>query len=162
MMGALLLFYPLFEAVTGVPLSVRSGAIVLALGIFAQGGVAEEVLFRGFLFRRLREGRSFWRAAYLAAVPFVAVHLLLFLTLDFAVAAAAILVSLSLSFPLAWLFERSGGSIWPPAIVHAFLQGAPKLLEVGNGLEMALIWMVIGAVAPWAFFLLRPKPTTGA
>jgi len=53
---------------------LRSDALMLALGMFAQGGIAEEVVFRGFLFRRLRITRTFWRAACLAAVPFVIVH----------------------------------------------------------------------------------------
>jgi membrane protease YdiL (CAAX protease family) len=155
LVALLLSFYPVFAAATGAQLSVRADAIPLAIGMLAQGGLAEEVLFRGFLFRRLREGRSFWRAASLAAMAFVAVHSLLFLTLDFALALASLLLSLSLSFPLAWLFERSGDSIWPPAIVHAFLQGAIKLVEAGEHFfAMAIAWMILGAVLPWAFFLL--------
>jgi membrane protease YdiL (CAAX protease family) len=43
--------------------------------------VAEEVLFRGYLFGHLRRGRSFWRAAVLSMLPFVCVHLLLFFTM---------------------------------------------------------------------------------
>jgi membrane protease YdiL (CAAX protease family) len=155
LVGLLLGFYPVFAAATGAQLSTRADAIPLAIGMLAQGGIAEEVLFRGFLFRRLREGRSFWRAASLAAMGFVAVHSLLFLTLDFALALASLLLSLSLSFPLAWLFERSGGSIWPPAIVHAVLQGAIKLVEAGEHFfAMAIAWMILGALLPWAFFLL--------
>jgi len=155
LVGLLLGFYPLFAAATGAQLSIRADAIPLAIGLLAQGGVAEEVLFRGFPFRRLREGRSFWRAASLAAMGFVAVHSLLFLTLDFALALASLLLSLSLSFPLAWLFERSGGSIWPPAIVHAVLQGAIKLVDAGEHFfAMAIAWMILGALLPWAFFLL--------
>jgi membrane protease YdiL (CAAX protease family) len=155
LVGLLLCFYPVFAAATGAQLSMRADAIPLAIGMLAQGGIAEEVLFRGFLFRRLREGRSFWRAASLAAMGFVAVHSLLFLTLDFALALASLLLSLSLSFPLAWLFERSGGSIWPPAIVHAVLQGAIKLVEAGEHFfAMAIAWMILGALLPWAFFLL--------
>ena len=47
-------------------------------GLFAQAGIAEEVLFRGYLFGRLRRGRSSRRAAGLSMVPFACVHLLLF------------------------------------------------------------------------------------
>ena len=53
-------------------------------GLFAQAGIAEELLFRGYLFGHLREGRSFWRAALLSMPPFLAVHLLLFFQMDFA------------------------------------------------------------------------------
>jgi membrane protease YdiL (CAAX protease family) len=156
LVGALLLFYPAYSAATGTALTAIPNAAFLALGMFAQGGIAEEVLVRGFLFRRLRTGRPFWRAAWLAAIPFVAAHALLFLTLDFPLALASLLLSLSLSFPLAWLFELSGGSIWPPTIVHAVAQSSIKLVEPGEQfLGMAMVWMILSALVPWALFLLR-------
>jgi membrane protease YdiL (CAAX protease family) len=146
-------FFPLFSVVTATDLQVRADAAVLAVGIFAQGGIAEETLFRGFLYRHLRERRTFWRAATLAAVPFVAAHLLLFATLDFAVALAALLVSVSLTFPLARLFDLAGRSIWPSAIVHAMVQGAIKLVEpAGDALPLAAAWMAVSALAPWVVF----------
>lgn len=157
--AALLGFYPLFAVVTGSTITWRPDSAVLAIGLAAQGGVAEEMLFRGFLFRHLRQGRTFWRAAWLAALPFVAVHLLLFLSLDFAVALAALLVALSLSFPLAWLFERAGGSIWPGALVHAVVQGSIKLAVIDEDVfpTLALTWMVLSALAPWLFLFLRSE-----
>ncbi|MBC7985428.1 MAG: CPBP family intramembrane metalloprotease [Sphingomonadaceae bacterium] len=159
--GALILYFPVFAAVSGARITVMGGAAMLALGMFAQGGVAEEVVFRGFLFRRLRAGRSFWRAAWIAAIPFVAVHALLFLSLDFPIALASLLLALSLSFPLSWIFEVSGNSIWPPAIIHATLQAAPKLVDAGEDFTLlAMGWIVLGGVVPWALFLLRPtKPS---
>lgn len=157
--AALLGFYPLFAVVTGATIALRVDAALLAVGLAAQGGVAEELLFRGFLFRHVRQGRTFWRAAWLAAVPFVAVHLLLFLSLDFAVALAALLVALSLSIPLAWLFESAGGSIWPGAIVHAVVQGSIKLAVIDEDVfpTLALTWMVLSALAPWLFLFLRSE-----
>jgi len=41
-------------------------------------GRAEEVMFRAYLFGRLRAGRGFWAAATLAMAALTAVHLLLF------------------------------------------------------------------------------------
>jgi hypothetical protein len=74
------------------------------------------------------------------------------------------LVSLSLSFPLAWLFEQSGNSIWPPAIVHFVVQGSIKLVEVDEGalLALAIGWMIVSAFSPWLLFLMRPEPTDEA
>jgi membrane protease YdiL (CAAX protease family) len=160
----LLAFYPLFAGTTGAELTPRPAAAILAAGILAQGGVAEEVVFRGFLFRRLRQGRSFWRAALLSAIPFTAVHTTLFFSLDFAIALASLIVALSLSFPLAWLFERSGGSIWPPAIVHAVVQGSIKLVEARADvfMSMAVVWMIISAVAPWTLFALKSRPVAAS
>jgi membrane protease YdiL (CAAX protease family) len=157
--AVLLAFFPVLAAATNQPIAWRAGAAWLALGMFAQGGIAEELLFRGFLYRHFRVGRTFWRAATLAAIPFVAVHVTLFLTLEFAVALAAVFVSVSLSFPLAWLFDRARGSFWPGAIVHAVVQAPIKLVIVDEGsfLTVAVAWMALGALAPWALFLLRPE-----
>jgi membrane protease YdiL (CAAX protease family) len=144
---------------TGAEIRLRPDAALLALGMFAQGGIAEETAFRGFLFRHVREGRPFWRAAFIAAIPFVAVHLLLFLTMDFTLALAALFVSLSMTFPLAWLFERAGNSIWPPAILHAVVQSAIKLVETESFQTLAIGWMALATLAPWLLFLMRPRPT---
>lgn len=156
----LLAFFPTFAAAAGSPLALRAEWPLLALGMLAQGGVAEETLFRGFLFRHLRQRRPFWRAAALAAVPFVAAHLLLFATLDFTVALAAVAVALSLTFPLARLFDLAGGSIWPGAILHATVQGAIKLVEpldASDALPLAISWMLVGAAAPWVVFALPAR-----
>lgn len=156
--AGLIALLPLYALATGTELTLMPNAAWLALGMFAQGGIAEEAVFRGFLFRRLREGRSFWRAALLSMLPFAAVHALLFLTLDFYLALAALAVALSISFPLAWLFERAGGSIWPCAIAHAAIQAPIKLVEAGDAfIGLALIWMAVSMTAPWLFFLLRPQ-----
>ncbi len=155
----LLCFFPLYAGFAGVPFGIRDDWYWLLPGLFAQGGIAEETLFRGYLFRHMREGRGFWRAAVFAAIPFVAVHLLLFATLDIAVAAVSLALSVSMSFPLAWLFERAGNSIWPPAILHFVVQGAIKLVDVPDSAVggMALAWIAIAAVAPWLLFALRPR-----
>lgn len=154
----LLGFFPLYGYLAGVPLRIRADWYWLVPGLFAQGGIAEEALFRGYLFRHMREGRSFWRAASLAAIPFMAVHLVLFATLEFPVAAASLALSVSVGFPLAWLFERAGNSVWPPAILHFVVQGAIKLVEVPDGAMggLALWWIVLAALAPWVLFVLRP------
>ncbi|MBL8550346.1 MAG: CPBP family intramembrane metalloprotease [Hyphomonadaceae bacterium] len=155
--AALLCVFPAYSMMTGEEIRVRPDAAVLALGMFAQGGIAEETVFRGFLFRHVREGRPFWRAALIASVPFIAVHALLFLTMAFPVALMALLVSLSISFPLAWLYERSGNSIWPPAILHAVVQGAIKVVETENFAALAAAWMVVATLAPWVLFFLKAE-----
>jgi membrane protease YdiL (CAAX protease family) len=155
----LLSFFPIYAILAGVPLRIRGDWYWLVPGLFAQAGIAEETVFRGYLFRHLREGRSFWRAAGVAALPFVAVHLLLFATLDLEVAVASVALAVSMSFPLAWLFEQSGNSVWPPAILHAIVQGAIKLVDVPDGAVggMAMAWIVLAALAPWTMLALRPR-----
>jgi membrane protease YdiL (CAAX protease family) len=75
----LLLVLAVFAAVTGVRLAMKVGWLRLVPGLLAQAGIAEEALFRGYLFRHLRVWRSFARAAWVAAGPFAAVHLRLLL-----------------------------------------------------------------------------------
>lgn len=157
---ALLTCLPLLATITGVELLVRENAGWLALGMLAQGGVAEEALFRGFMYRHLRSTRTFWRAAALSAVPFAAAHVPLFLTLDTSVATLALAMAIAWSFPLAWLFDRAGGSIWPGAILHAVIQAGVKLLVDHSPAfpSLALAWVGLGLAAPWLLFLLLPKP----
>jgi membrane protease YdiL (CAAX protease family) len=155
---SILLVVPVFVLVTGAAVTWIPGSLPLLPGLFAQAGIAEEVLFRGFLFGRLRRGRSFLRAATLATVPFAAVHLLMFLTMPWPVAAAALLLSLVLSFPLAALFELGGSTIWAPAVVHFAVQGTVKVLDVsGEGAAVfPLVWMAASALLPLPV-LLHPS-----
>lgn len=153
---AMLSFYPLYALTSGVDITLHPNWMILAAGIFAQAGIAEETVFRGFLFRRFREGRLFWRAALLAAIPFVAIHALAFFTMEFPIALASLLLAVSISFPFAWLFERSGNSIWACALVHVVVQGSIKLVvvEEASFTAVAVLWMTISGLAPWLFFFV--------
>jgi membrane protease YdiL (CAAX protease family) len=151
----LLLVVPVFARSTGTSVTLGSGSLWLLPGLFAQGGIAEETLFRGYLFGHLRRGRSFWRAASLSMLPFVAVHLLLFATMPWAVAVAALLLSVVLSFPLAHLYELGGATIWTPALLHFVVQGAVKVLVLSGEAApvFPLVWMVACATLPLIVFV---------
>ncbi|HEU4380993.1 MAG TPA: CPBP family intramembrane glutamic endopeptidase [Hyphomicrobiaceae bacterium] len=151
----LLATLPVCAWLRGVSLSVYPAWAWLLPGLFAQAGIAEEALFRGYLFGRLRRGRTFWRAAALAAVPFVLVHVILFATMPWPVALAAVLLATIMSFPLARLFELGGNTIWAPALLHATAQGAIKVLELPGYSAMPLVWMAASAAIPYLVFLWR-------
>lgn len=160
----LLASVPVFARATGSSVTLLPEAIALLPGLFAQAGIAEEVLFRGYLFGRLRRGRSFWRAAVLSTIPFVGVHLLLFATMPWPVALAALLLSVATSFPLARLFELGGFTIWAPAILHFVIQGTVKVLAV-DGSDAAplfpFVWMAASALVPLLVFAVptgKPLP----
>lgn len=157
--GVLMAFFPLYARASNVRLVVDPGSLALLPGLFLQGGFGEELLFRGFLFGRLREDRPFWRAAVLALIPFVAAHLLLFATLPPAIAAAATLLAVVMSFPLARLYELAGRTIWAPAFVHFVVQAAIKLIaaEPPPALPMGIPWMAACMVVPWLAFAIRPS-----
>jgi membrane protease YdiL (CAAX protease family) len=155
--AALLLVFPVYAFLTGVPVALVTPW--LAIGLFAQAGIAEEALFRGYLFGRLRRTRPFWRAAIASMPPFVLVHLWLFATMDWTVALAAVLLSVVVSFPLARLFDLAGRTLWAPAIVHAVIQGAIKLIVIDGepDLRFPLIWMTACAALPMLAFLIPEK-----
>jgi membrane protease YdiL (CAAX protease family) len=137
-----------------VPLALRPGWLGLVLGLFAQGGLAEETVFRGLLYGHLRQTRTFWRAAGLSMVPFLAVHLILFANLPFALAAASLALSAIVAFPLARLFDLGGPSLGPPAVLHFVIQGVVKLVVVPDerAPALALGWMAASALVPWLVF----------
>lgn len=149
-----------FVLATGVSWTMAPGWLALVPGLFAQAGIAEETLFRGYLFRRLRHGRSFMRAALMSMLPFVAVHLILFFTMPWPVALAAVLLSVVVSFPLARLFELGGNTIWGAALLHFVVQGTIKVVVL-SGDAAALfpfVWMGASALVPQLVLLLHPPP----
>lgn len=148
----------------GAPASIYPNAFWLALGIVAQGGVAEELVFRGYLFGHLRRTRPFWRAATASVAPFAVVHLLTFFTMDWPIALAALLLSIAVSFPYAYLFELSAGTIWGPSLVHAVTQAVPKLFIVEDA-NFPLVWMALVLTFSCGVFLIPrrqgvPSPRT--
>lgn len=150
----LLLTIPAFAMATRSRMTMYPGWLALLPGLFAQGGMAEEVLFRGFLFGNLRPGRSFWRAAALSAGPFVAAHLILFATMDWPVALGATILALVVSFPLSYLYELGDRTIWAPALVHFVIQGAVKVVEIpGSTTAYPLAWLAASALIPWLAFV---------
>jgi membrane protease YdiL (CAAX protease family) len=159
----LLAFFPLFALVTGAPVSVRGDWLWLGLGLFAQHGIAEELLFRGFTFGHLRTGRSFWRATWLSLIPFVAVHLLLLTSLSLPLALASISLAVASSLPLAYLFDRGHRTIWAPALLH-FAIHAIKLVNLPEAFytPAALAWIVVCALVSYLVFAFPQRFFTPA
>ena len=155
----------MLAAVPIFSLSVQSNAIwrptppLHVLGLAMQAGVAEELLFRGYLFGRLRDGRSFGRAAFAAMPPFVLVHLMLFFTMPWPVALAAVLLAAVMSFPFARLYEIGGHTIWAPALLHFVVQGTVKIVEfpLAGATTFPIVWMLVAAIVPWLVFLVRRR-----
>lgn len=152
----LLSVFPIFAWATGAELAFYDSWSWLLPGLFAQAGIAEETLFRGFLFRHVRKGRTFLRASVLSAIPFAVVHLFMFIILPWPVATAGLLLSIAITFPLAYLFELGGDTIWAPATLHFLVQGAIKVITVSdNGSSsFPLVWMAACVILPFLVFLV--------
>ena len=153
-----------FASVTDSTFSFYKDWDLLIPGLFFQAGIAEETLFRGYLFGYIRLKYSFWKAAGIAAVPFILVHLIMFYSLPFAIAFASILLSVVLSFPLARLFELGGNTVWAPSILHFVVQGIVKVLVASgeSAQTFPLFWIAICAIIPLiVFYCLRKKTFLG-
>ena len=155
----MLLTILVFSSVTDSSFSFYPKWYLLVPGLFFQAGIAEETLFRGYLFGHIRTKYSFWKAAILAAVPFILVHLMMFYSLSFAIAFASILLAVVTSFPFARLFELGGNTIWAPAILHFVVQGTVKvLIASGESAEtFPLFWIAVCALIPLLVFLMPEK-----
>lgn len=91
--------------------------------------VAEELLFRGYLFGRLREKFGFWLTTLVVSVVFGLVHLQWNVGIDVAV----------LSVFLCYLRERTG-SIWASMVLHGIKNGlAYFLLFIAPLLGLTLV-----------------------
>jgi membrane protease YdiL (CAAX protease family) len=112
------LVFPVTAALSGTAIPLRPDWPWLVIGVFAFHGLAEELVWRGFAFRRLREGRSF-RAAVAWTMPLLAItHVPIVLTLGPAVGLGAMAVAAVTSVPFAYLYETGRRTIWAPALVH--------------------------------------------
>jgi membrane protease YdiL (CAAX protease family) len=157
----LLLVGILFVRVTGLTAGFYPGWISLLPGLFAQAGIAEEVLFRGYLFGHIRVGRTFWRAAAVSMLPFVSVHLVLFVSMPWPIALASVLLAVVISFPLAHLFELGAETIWAPALLHFVIQATVKIAVFPRGAEsFALVWMAASALIPLLVFTVKSSTHT--
>jgi membrane protease YdiL (CAAX protease family) len=112
------LVYPLVAAITGAAPALRPDWPWLLVGIFAFHGVAEELVWRGYAYRRLRAGRSFSSAVGWTMPLIAATHIPVVASSGPAVGAAAMIVAAVTTLPLAYLYETGRSTIWAPAVVH--------------------------------------------
>lgn len=153
----MLLFFPMFSFIADTPVRLRNDWLWILMGAIALNGIAEETLFRGFVFGGLRRvGHSFGRAGTTALVIFAAVHLLLFVQNPFIIAVLATLVALAAAFPMAYLFERSGNSLWPPVVLHVAAHTI-RLVDIAEPyyLPAVTIWLVLQIGVLFLVFAFR-------
>lgn len=152
---ALLLLYPVFGYLLNTKITLHEDWLPNLAGICLTGGLMEEMFFRGFLFRHLRESMSFKKAVWVSALLFSAAHLLLFTYMDWPIALSSTLLAVFMSVPLAWLFEWGGNAVWSPAILHATIRTIGLVVGTSESkfMSLALMWMLGGMVVPYLVLL---------
>jgi len=149
--GGVLLVYPLTAAVTGVSMQLRPDWLWLLIGVFAFHGLAEEMLWRGYVFGRLRAGRSFWSAVGWT-MPLIAVtHLPIVFSMGPVTGIGAMVVAAVTSIPLGYLYETGRGTVWAPALVHTAIDSFKLFVIPASVLStFPMLITVISIVVPLA------------
>lgn len=126
--------------------------LVIVKFILAQG-IAEEVVFRGFVFRHLRTGRSFLRAAALSAILFSVFHLANFMhgvSWEMLIGVGiSMAFSFFVAFPAACLFERGGNVIWGFGLLHVGIDSInwfARASEPGPGMAIYLLAVAVSSL----------------
>jgi membrane protease YdiL (CAAX protease family) len=131
----LALLRPLLDIKTGASLQQYFGGpdftLIHAAAVLLYGGflvpLAEELLFRGLIFRWLRQRLDFWPAAVISAGAFGLAHI----RFDQMVIAGL------LGLPLAWLYEKSH-SLAPAILMHQTYNSLVLMLT------FAVVWLPPG------------------
>ncbi len=151
----MLAFFPAFALVTGARIALRADWWWLLIGAVALNGVAEETLFRGYVFGGLRRGGfSFSRAATVSMVIFAGVHLFLFIGNPFIIGLLGTLVAVAAAFPLAFLYERGNNTIWATALFHVATHTI-RFVDVEEPFAATAVtsWLVLQLAVPFGVFL---------
>jgi len=141
---------------------LRPDWLWLLAGTFLFNGLAEELVWRGYVYRRLRETRPFWRAVLLT-MPFVAVaHVPIIVSSGWVVGTAALAVAAVTSAPLARLYDLGRGTLWAPAILHAAID-AFKLVTVppAEAVRFSLLLSAASVLIPLLILAVPEPPDLG-
>lgn len=152
----LLLLYPVFYFLFGFGIVLNDAWLLNLAGIFLTGGLAEEMFFRGFLFRHLRESMNFRKASLTSMILFAAVHLLMFIYKDWPVALLSTILAVVIAIPLSYLFERADNTVWSPAILHASVRTIGLVVTGPENIfmQMTLYWITGSMIIPLVIVLL--------
>ena len=98
---------------------------------FGQTGLSEEILFRGFLMKRLQAKWGFGAAAAVQAAIFGLLHILMVWGQVGLIAGAVIVIyPMAIAVLLSWINEKkAGGSILPSWVIHGTLNTVSGILQ---------------------------------
>lgn len=152
---ALLLMFPVLALLLDTKLSLAENWHLNAIGLFLTGGLAEEMVFRGYLFGSLRKQMSFKKATLVSTAIFSLAHLLLFTYFDWPIALMSTILAIGISLPFAFLFERGEDTVWSPALVHTTIRTIGMVVTTGEDkfTILASAWMLASLIIPFVILL---------
>jgi membrane protease YdiL (CAAX protease family) len=149
--AAVILGYLAGAAALGIQLDLRPNWPLVLVGALLFHGLAEESVWRGFVYRHLREGRTFGRAV-LVTIPFIALtHVPIIASNGWLVGALALLTAAVTCVPLAYLWDHGPATVWAPAIVHGMV-GAWQLFDRTYPVTFSVVVMVVTLTVPLLVF----------
>jgi hypothetical protein len=90
-------------------------------------------------------------------VPLIALtHVPIVVSNGLAVGALATLTAAATCLPFAYLWERGGGTIWAPALLHGLI-GSWQLFERTDSDRYSMVVMTASILVPMAVFLFRDR-----
>lgn len=143
--------YPLIGNFLNTGISLADNWQLNIIGLMFTAGVAEEMLFRGYLFGSLRKNLSFRKAALISTICFALAHLVMFTYMDWPVALLSTFLAIATSVPFAFLFERGSNTVWSPAIVHTTIRtiGLVVTVDEEHFMQFSLMWITACIILPY-------------
>lgn len=138
--------FPILSLLTNSPVTMRPNWEWLLVNIILVNGFAEEIMMRGFVFRHVRKGRPFWRAAMLSTLYFAGYHLPIILSSGLVIGIMAVIIAIPLGFLTAYIYERDNNTIWGPGLLHVINNGLVMLLVFPNDVQpiASSLYMLLG------------------
>lgn len=157
--AAIQIVYPLLWLATGRTVEPRPDWALLALGLFAYHGLAEEVAWRAYAFGRLRRGRSTRRALLLTMPLLAATHVPIVVSAGAVIGIGAMTVAAVTTVPFVRLYEAGRRTVWAPAVLHSAIDSF-KLVSVPDDVTstFSLLLVAVSLTIPLAVLpALRPS-----
>ena len=153
-----LLVFPITTLATGASLTLVADWPLILIGLFAFHGLSEELVWRGYAFRRLRVGRTFPRAVLWTMGLLAVTHIPIIIQAGPIVGILAMIVAASTSIPFAYLYETGRATIWAAAIMHTAIDSF-KIFVVPPSAFMtfSLILLTMSMSVPLLTLLVRRR-----
>jgi membrane protease YdiL (CAAX protease family) len=138
-------------AMLGVGLELRPEWPLVFVGALLFHGLAEESVWRGFVYRHARAGRTFGQGVLLSMPLIALTHAPIIASDGWLVGGLATLTAAVTCLPLAYLWDRGGATVWAPAIVHGLI-GTWQLFDRTYPVSFSMVVLVVTLVVPLLVF----------